>query len=70
MLKKPFVHETYPNPSVIEAESNREHRSLFQRPANDVPISFMVRRIEIEMPIMLGAETNLKRVEASDRILF
>jgi putative membrane protein len=42
----------------------------FEGGSNDVPISFMVRRIEIEMPIMLGAETNLKRVEASDRILF
>jgi hypothetical protein len=33
VLKKSFVHGTYPDPKVIGTESNREHRSIFQQPA-------------------------------------
>jgi ion channel-forming bestrophin family protein len=42
----------------------------FEGGANDVPITFIARRIEIEMRIMLGEETDLKPIEAKDSILF
>jgi putative membrane protein len=42
----------------------------FEGGSNDVPISFIVRRIEIEMRIMLGEETDLKPIEAKDSVLF
>ena len=42
----------------------------FEGSANDVPISFIARRIEIEMRIMLGEATELKQIEAKDNILF
>ena len=42
----------------------------FEGNANDVPISFIARRIEIEMRIMLGEQTDLKPIEAKDNILF
>jgi putative membrane protein len=42
----------------------------FEGGSNDVPISFIARRIEIEMRIMLGEQTNLKPIEAKDSILF
>jgi ion channel-forming bestrophin family protein len=42
----------------------------FEGGANDVPISFIARRIEIEMRIMLGEETDLKPIEAKSSILF
>jgi putative membrane protein len=42
----------------------------FEGGANDVPISFIARRIEIEMRIMLGEQTDLKPIEAKDNILF
>jgi ion channel-forming bestrophin family protein len=42
----------------------------FEGGSNDVPISFIARRIEIEMRIMLGEETDLKPIEAKDSILF
>ena len=42
----------------------------FEGGANDVPISFIARRIEIEMRIMLGEETDLKPIEAKENILF
>ncbi len=42
----------------------------FEGSANDVPISFIARRIEIEMRIMLGEETDLKPIEAKSNILF
>jgi putative membrane protein len=42
----------------------------FEGGANDVPISFIARRIEIEMRTMLGEETTLKPIEAKDNILF
>ena len=42
----------------------------FEGGANDVPISSIARRIEIEMRIMLGEETDLKPIEATDSILF
>ena len=42
----------------------------FEGGSNDVPISFIARRIEIEMRIMLGEETDLKPIEAKDNILF
>ena len=42
----------------------------FEGGANDVPISFIARRIEIEMRIMLGEETELKPIEAQSSILF
>jgi ion channel-forming bestrophin family protein len=42
----------------------------FEGSANDVPISFIARRIEIEMRLMLGEETGLKPIEAKDSILF
>jgi putative membrane protein len=42
----------------------------FEGGSNDVPISFIVRRIEIEMRIMLGEETDLRPLEARDSILF
>jgi ion channel-forming bestrophin family protein len=42
----------------------------FEGGSNDVPISFIARRIEIEMRIMLGEETDLMPIEAKDSILF
>jgi putative membrane protein len=42
----------------------------FEGGSNDVPISFIARRIEIEMRIMLGEQTDLKPIEARDNILF
>jgi ion channel-forming bestrophin family protein len=42
----------------------------FEGGANDVPISAIARRIEIEMRDMLGEETDLKPIEAKDGILF
>lgn len=42
----------------------------FEGGANDVPISFITRRIEIEMRTMLGEETELKQIEAKNNILF
>jgi ion channel-forming bestrophin family protein len=42
----------------------------FEGGPNDVPISFMARRIEIEMRTMLGEQTELKPIEAKYNILF
>jgi ion channel-forming bestrophin family protein len=42
----------------------------FEGGSNDVPISFIARRIEIEMRIMLGEQTDLKPIEAKHNILF
>jgi putative membrane protein len=42
----------------------------FEGGANDVPISFIARRIEIEMRTMLGEQTDLKPIEAKNDILF
>ena len=42
----------------------------FEGGANDVPISFIARRIEIEMRTMLGEQTELKPIEAKHDILF
>jgi putative membrane protein len=42
----------------------------FEGGANDVPISSIARRIEIEMRTMLGERTDLKPIEAKDSILF
>jgi putative membrane protein len=42
----------------------------FEGNANDVPISFIARRIEIELRTMLGEQTDLKPIEAKDNILF
>lgn len=42
----------------------------FEGGPNDVPISFMARRIEIEMRLMLGEQTDLKPIEAKYNILF
>lgn len=42
----------------------------FEGGANDVPISFIARRIEIELRLMLGEETDLKPIEAKNSILF
>jgi putative membrane protein len=42
----------------------------FEGSANDVPISFIARRIEIEMRTMLGEQTDLKPIEAKENILF
>jgi len=42
----------------------------FEGGANDVPISSIARRIEIEMRIMLGKQTDLKPIEAKYNILF
>jgi ion channel-forming bestrophin family protein len=42
----------------------------FEGGSNDVPISFIARRIEIEMRIMLGEPTDLKPIEAKHNILF
>jgi ion channel-forming bestrophin family protein len=42
----------------------------FEGGPNDVPISFIARRIEIEMRIMLGELTDLKPIEAKHNILF
>jgi putative membrane protein len=41
----------------------------FEGGSNDVPISFIARRIEIEMRTMLGEQTDLKPIEAKDNIL-
>jgi len=41
----------------------------FEGGSNDVPISFIARRIEIEMRIMLGEQTDLKSIEAKHNIL-
>lgn len=41
----------------------------FEGSANDVPISSIARRIEIEMRIMLGEQTDLKPIEAKYDIL-
>lgn len=42
----------------------------FEGGSNDVPISFIARRIEIEMRLMLGEQTDLKPIEAKNNILF
>ena len=42
----------------------------FEGGANDVPISFIARRIEIEMRTMLGEQTDLKPIEPKENILF
>jgi putative membrane protein len=42
----------------------------FEGNANDVPISSIARRIEIEMRGMLGEQTDLKPIEAKESILF
>ncbi len=42
----------------------------FEGGPNDVPISFIARRIEIEMRLMLGEQTDLKPIEAKHNILF
>jgi len=42
----------------------------FEGGSNDVPISYIARRIEIEMRTMLGEETDLKPIEAKSDILF
>lgn len=42
----------------------------FEGGANDVPISFIARRIEIELRTMLGEETDLKPIEAKNSILY
>lgn len=42
----------------------------FEGGANDVPISSIARRIEIEMRIMLGEQTDLEPLEAKGDILF
>jgi putative membrane protein len=42
----------------------------FEGGPNDVPISSIARRIEIEMRTMLGEQTDLKPIEAKDNILF
>jgi len=42
----------------------------FEGGSNDVPISFIARRIEIEMRVMLGEQTDLKPIEAKNSILF
>ncbi|QRM33821.1 bestrophin family ion channel [Microvirga sp. VF16] len=42
----------------------------FEGNANDVPISSITRRIEIEMRVMLGEQTELKPIEAKHDILF
>jgi putative membrane protein len=42
----------------------------FEGGANDVPISFIARRIEIEMRTMLGEQTDLKPIEPKNKVLF
>lgn len=42
----------------------------FEGGPNDVPISFLARRIEIEMRTMLGEQTDLRPIEAKYNILF
>jgi putative membrane protein len=42
----------------------------FEGGPNDVPISSITRRIEIEMRTMLGNQTDLKPIEAKNNILF
>ena len=42
----------------------------FEGNSNDVPISSITRRIEIEMRVMLGEQTELKPIETRDSILF
>jgi hypothetical protein len=42
----------------------------FEGGSNDVPISFIARRIEIEMRIMLGEQTDLKPIETKENVLF
>ncbi|WP_201833851.1 bestrophin family ion channel [Microvirga zambiensis] len=42
----------------------------FEGNANDVPISSIARRIEIEMRTMLGEQTDLRPIEAKGSILF
>jgi putative membrane protein len=42
----------------------------FEGGSNDVPISFVARKIEIEMRTMLGEQTDLKPIEAKNNILF
>ncbi len=42
----------------------------FEGGSNDAPISFIARRIEIEMRTMLGEQTGLKPIEAEHNILF
>ena len=42
----------------------------FEGGSNDVPISSIARRIEIEMRVMLGEQTDLEPIEAKHNILF
>ena len=42
----------------------------FEGGANDVPISSIARRIEIEMRLMLGEQTGLEPIQAKNDILF
>jgi ion channel-forming bestrophin family protein len=42
----------------------------FEGGSNDIPISFIARKIEIEMRIMLGEQNDLRPIEAKDNVLF
>lgn len=42
----------------------------FEGNSNDVPISSITRRVEMEMRIMIDGKTDLKPIEAKDSILF
>ena len=56
--------------STIGSLDAAQSSNPFEGGANDVPISFIARRIEIEMRIMLGEQTDLKPIEAKHDILF
>jgi putative membrane protein len=51
------------------AEVREKSSNPFEGGSNDVPISSIARRIEIEMRLMLGEQTDLKPVEAKYDIL-
>jgi hypothetical protein len=51
-------------------KGRREFFNPFEGGSNDVPISFIARKIELEMRAMLGEQTNLKPIEAKHSILF
>ena len=42
----------------------------FEGGPNDVPISAIARKIEIEMRVMLGEESELKPIETKENVLF
>jgi hypothetical protein len=51
-------------------KSERIPQNPVEGGSNDVPISSIARRVEIEMRVVLSEQTDLKPIEAKHNILF